>query len=209
MKINAISNAINDAATRLGLSARAASTDLEVVVSPIKLAYELGLWILRFNPEDGFSVNDGAGVLSEHYISFFKNLTDDAALADDVSWEFTKALHDDAGLTDDQVIDFFKTLVNQANVTDVQSMALIKDLRDSLWVTDDPDGAASIADEQTMAFIKGRTDMAAVSDAFQSMSFDKALVDSALITDTGSLRSQGYCEFSYFAEDFVGASRSF
>ena len=70
MKLTAIPRAISAAATRLGtsLSARAASVDLEVVVSPIKLAYELGLWILRVEREDGFSVNDGAGVFSELYI---------------------------------------------------------------------------------------------------------------------------------------------
>lgn len=39
--------------------------------------------------------------------------------------------------------------------------------------------------------------------------FGKTGTEQAAFTDTGSLRSQGYCDFSYFAEDYVGASRTF
>ena len=302
-QLTSIAKAISVVATRLGLDAsvRAKSLAMDIVVSPIKLAYELGTWILRIEREDGFNVNDGVGVLNEMFVSFFKNLTDTAGVAEDLAWSFNKALHDEAGLTDKQIMDFFKSLVDEAHVLDKQSMAFHKELTDGIWVTDDLDGEATIADEQTMSFTKGRTDQSFVSDEFirvvqyrrnpeeqallqdlltrafikslsdtswvtdevtRSMGKDrqdtgfvsdvanhavgKALqntagaldapakgftkapildaagamdqvfkrpglgkADSASITDTGSLRSQGYCEFSYFAEDFVGASRTF
>ena len=37
----------------------------------------------------------------------------------------------------------------------------------------------------------------------------KAVTDLASTADAGSLRSQGYADFTYFAEDYVGASRTF
>jgi len=33
--------------------------------------------------------------------------------------------------------------------------------------------------------------------------------DEASLTDAGSYRSQNYCDFAYFAEDYVGASGTF
>ena len=39
--------------------------------------------------------------------------------------------------------------------------------------------------------------------------FGKRPLDTIPITDAGSLRSQGYCDFTYFQEDYVGASRTF
>jgi hypothetical protein len=303
MKLTPVAKALTVVATRLGMAAsvRAKHIAMQVVVSPIKLAYELGDWIMRVERIDAFGVNDGAGVLGEMFTSFFKSLTNDAALADAVAMDFIKALHDEAGFTDVQIIDFFKTLVDQAQATDHVAHAFVKDLTDAVWVTDDIDGEASILDEQVMAFVKERTELSFVSDAFlrvvqfkrapedaaatQDVLFfsgDKALADttgaadtltyaggkdlqdqpassdaliyaatkaltdqaaavdafavalargsidisagandqlsvgpglgksdSAQFTDTGSLRSQGYSDFSYFAEDYVGASRTF
>ena len=38
---------------------------------------------------------------------------------------------------------------------------------------------------------------------------NKVFTELPSLTDAGSLRSQGYCDFTFFAEDFVGASRNF
>jgi len=37
----------------------------------------------------------------------------------------------------------------------------------------------------------------------------KILGDSSALSDSGSIRSQGYCAFDYFAEDYVGDIRTF
>jgi hypothetical protein len=37
----------------------------------------------------------------------------------------------------------------------------------------------------------------------------KALADEQVVLSSGSLRSQNYCDFTYFAEDYVGESRIF
>lgn len=339
MKLTAVAQAISVASARLGmsLSAQAESTVAAVQVQSIHLAYEIGQWIIRFNKLDPINVIDGAGIVSEMFISFFKTKTDSAALAEAIALEFHKNLRDNAGLTDVQIFEFFKNLSDQAAASDHYSAsmakpvadqysvmeesviafykaltesagftddqviefgkvltdtagaseqvswdvakpladavgvlessakALAKTIYDQITVTDDFDGVASVNDDQTMLFNKGVTDVAGFTDlismvvnyarasddtvaAADHLSFDLAkplsdvpiigeqiskglskapitdqfvvtdqpslgtgLVkqDSTTITDSGSLRSQGYCEFSYFAEDYVGASQTF
>jgi len=53
-----------------------------------------------------------------------------------------------------------------------------------------------------------RSDSALFGDA-SVVTSGKVLLNLASSTDAGSLRSQGYTDFTYFAEDFVGASTTF
>lgn len=41
------------------------------------------------------------------------------------------------------------------------------------------------------------------------LSIGKRFADTMALSDSGSLRMQNYCEFSYFAEDYVGSSLTF
>ena len=358
MKLSAVALAISAASQRLGmsLSARAESTVAAVSVPAIKMAYELGTFILRLAKSETVAVNDGTGVLNQMILAFFKTQTDSAQLADEVAKDFYKALTDEAGFTDAQMMAFFKSLADSAGVHDDIEMAFgrpvldeaavledavkafgkaltddagvsdleviaffkiltdgglvsdewfltpgkildetpvltdelyrdfSKEIADQVGVTDDWDGAASVDDDQVMLFDKQVSDLFGVSDLLEAVveflrSFEdsaaladqvvlgagkdvsdaglftdteivfdstKALADNSLveeqislefvpepktdsfaaiddisngfgavktdaasITDTGSLRSQGYCDFSYFAEDYVGASRTF
>ena len=101
-------------------------------------------------------------------------------------------------------------------------------LFETSMVTDDLDGEASTEDDQDIFFVKTCADIGAASDTFRRAAgylraftengattefqvklTTKASSDSAAFTDAGDLRSQGYCDFTYFAEDYVGASRIF
>ena len=54
------------------------------------------------------------------------------------------------------------------------------------------------------------TDTAGVSEALAlTLGRNPSLSDTTSIADAGSLISQGYCDFSYFADDYVGTSRTF
>ena len=112
--------------------------------------------------------------------------------------------------------------------TDDNVVSITKFLTDQTFVTDDLDGEATAEDDQEIAFVKTRTDIGVASDSFDRTVVylrdfaengsasesavkltTKARSDSAAFTDSGNLRSQGYCDFTYFAEDYVGASRTF
>ena len=59
-----------------------------------------------------------------------------------------------------------------------------------------------------MTFVKVRSDLAAMTDILNIVQ-GKLLGDTSALTDSGSARNQGYCDFSYFEADYVGDSRTF
>jgi len=263
-------------ATRLG-------TVLDAGVSHVQLLAEIGFFLNRLAAFETVFASSNSTALEEALIDFFKNKTDDFAVAEALASSFYKALTDATGFTDAQVFEFFKALEENPTFGDSSASFLSKVLQSSISVTDDVDGAASILDDQEMLFFKAITQPATVSDvfyrlvayvrafseataisdvavaAFGTSRADAAAVsqqhyfdilrgiadtsgiaeqaakafspapfvdafsiadssfntpglgksDSALFSDTGSLRSQGYCDFTYFAEDYVGASRTF
>jgi hypothetical protein len=248
------------------------------------------------------AVHDAASVSEARAMSLTKPAADQFTVLEGSVLALTKGLVEHLGFSDDEVISFIKILVDGSVVSDsfAQSFskpandaaetldeyasALTKVLVDHLNVTDDIDGVASILDDENMQFIKGTTDIAAVTDviyilieavrefadtaaAFDAaaVQFGKALTDataaaqdsvalapnkglsdesfftdlvnrnsskglsdnsqvidstafgletvkkeSALVSDTGMVRIQGYAEdFSYFAGDYVGISQTF
>jgi hypothetical protein len=111
---------------------------------------------------------------------------------------------------------------------EINSFAVNKLFLDTATATDDLDGTATPLDDQEIQFVKVRTDVATFSDfvalvksSFRLFSdaataiddnffsFGKRPSDTASATDAGSLRSHNYSDFTYFSEDFVGASRTF
>jgi hypothetical protein len=162
-------------------------------------------------------------------LSFFKSVTDNATVVENIAAAFAAAKADTAATSDQALLTFSKTLADIATATDlmarsfsrpgvtdattatdVQLNHINKHAFDTATATDDLDGAASAEDDQEMQFTKTRTDAASVTDVLvRLLTIVRALSDTASITDTGLLRSQGYTtDFSYFLEDYVGVSRT-
>tara|TARA_E500000081_G_scaffold134025_1_gene146122 strand:- start:164 stop:820 length:657 start_codon:yes stop_codon:yes gene_type:complete len=162
-------------------------------------------------------------------LAFFKTLTDSSTAAENATLAFTKALADTPATTDETLFAVAKALsdapratdlmarsfsrpgvTDAATVSDTASNHLNSHAFDTVTATDDVDGAASIQDDQEVQFFKTRTDVASVTDVFvRFLTIIRALSDTASVTDTGLLRSQGYTtDFSYFLEDYVGVSRT-
>ena len=113
------------------------------------------------------------------------------------------ALAQDAHLVqvNKHLIDGF--LLNDTNLV----LVFTKFITDNASVTDDFDGEASLLDDQVMSFTKVRSNLATIIDTL-SISPTKVFTDNSAITDSGILRGQGYCDFSYFADDFTGYSQT-
>lgn len=199
------------------------------VITLLKKATELG----ALTDDDVLTIVKGLtetpAVAEAHIFALTKPLTDSSGVADVPSMQPTKALTDAHSASDDDTIDFTKFAgVDLASFADNNLFSISKFLNDQTFVTDDLDGEASTEDDQEIAFVKTRTDIGAASDTFhraagylraftengattdsQVKLTTKVSSDSAAFTDAGDLRSQGYCDFTYFAEDYVGASRIF
>ena len=98
-------------------------------------------------------------------------------------------------------MQYFKHGTDTASATDVftRIVAYIREYSDTAKVTD-----SSVL---TMGIVADNG--TAISDS-DEINFGKLYNEnSTQVADTGSLRSQGYSDFTFFAEDYVGASRNF
>jgi hypothetical protein len=133
----------------------------------------------------------------------------DSIGASDVLSHLTgKTLQDSWTVSDAQTVSAGKGLTDTASTSESQTFNITKALADTANVTDDFDGAASIEDDQVMQFVTSRSEIATASES-ASLLAGKGLADSASTGDSGSLRMQGYCDDSYFAETYLGTSITF
>jgi len=127
------------------------------------------------------------------------------------------------------VRQFGKVLVEAPAFTDAAPVwRFEKVLGHTVGATDDLNGVLP-GDDQTFAFFKSLDQAADAADtlarkvnfkrsfsddfaamAASAVNLRKALSETSALSDIGSLRSQGYTEdMTYFAEDYIGASRTF
>jgi len=176
------------------------------------------------------NTQDDAGFTDDETIAFAKSLFDVVGVTDDIDGA--------ASILDDQEMDYFKHTTDIANITDlfIRVVAFVRVYSDLVGVTDklvwDSTKAltdtSAFTDTQRQDFGKLHIDTPVVSDALAIHMLLAPFTDStavadiatmnagknftqeeASLADTGSLRSQGYADFSYFAEDYVGTSRTF
>jgi hypothetical protein len=157
-----------------------------------------------------------------------KALADTTTATEDLSRvvSFVRSFADTYGVTDSSVIAYIKRLYDTFTATDaITTITFAKFLADGVAMND----AFDATDGAEWAFTKGVSNIVFTGDSFSRavdysrgfsdatygfsetkfFDFVKSLADNTTTSDTGSLRSQGYCDFSYFAEDYVGDSRTF
>lgn len=162
------------------------------------------LALTRFFQEN-ISVTDdidgAASLLDDQEMLFFKSLTQ-RAVATEVFFRLVSYLRlfSDAATTSDLFAANFSPLkADSASIAQQFSFDIARGIADT----------SGVAEQLAKVFNPAPlTDAYAVADtSFRTPGLGKT--ESALFSDTGSLRSQGYCDFTYFAEDYVGASRTF
>lgn len=145
-------------------------------------------------------VDGAASILDDQEMQFFK-FTNDAAFVGeeiDIVTGFNRAFVDSAASTDSVARFTSKVLTNAFGVTDNKNVLTSKHIYDIPVVSDVLAKSTSSA----------RSDSALLGDA-DTFALNKLLQDLTSTADAGSLRSQNYSDFTYFGEDFVGASRTF
>ena len=179
------------------------------------------------------SLSDSSSFIDTPSIRPTKAFTEAPSANDDDTLDFTKVAGDDTAQDYCDQSYFLEDYIQGDRIdlgffTDDNVVSITKFLNDQTFVTDDLDGEATAEDDQEIAFVKTRTDIGVASDTFNRTVVylrdftengsasesavkltTKVRADSAAFTDSGDLRSQGYCDFTYFAEDYVGASRTF
>jgi len=145
-------------------------------------------------------VDGTASILDDQEMQFTKIKTDVAAAIDvfERQVDFDRAFADASGVVDNDLLAIGKPLSDAPNTSDSTNMVTGKQIYDI------PVASETLA----KSFNRPRSDSALLGDA-TVVALGKVVLDLTSSTDTGSLRSQGYSDFTYFAEDFVGASTTF
>jgi len=170
-------------------------------------------------------------------VSFTDDVDGTASLLDDQEMQFTKVKTDAASLTDSffRLVAFDRDFTETPVARETHAFGFGRPLADTLaalethafdagkplaetpaasdafvYAAGKPLTDTFLGTEQiAKAFAKAPfADSSSVTDT-DLIQFGKVPSDLASLTDAGSLRSQGYCDFTYFAEDYVGASRTF
>lgn len=156
--------------------------------------------------------------------AFGKNLADVATLAEQISLGTSKSAADTQTLSD---VIFIATTFNRAfadttSFADATSFETGKVLADNITETDAASLAVTklIADSLAMAdsvvginFTDTENDALAIDDLGidddPAWVLGKNLSETVSTSDSGLLIMQDYCDITYFAEDYVGTSRTF
>ena len=163
-------------------------------------------------------------------IGYSRPISDNATAQELAALGLSRPLDNSLAITDEILAYISGKSFNETPVaTDaINSLALTKLFLDQVTGTDDFFGTATSQDDQEIQFVKARTNAATFSDfvlvvlsKIKSLvenlaltddnffSFGKLSSDTPSATDAGSLRSHNYSDFTYFSEDYVGASRTF
>lgn len=171
----------------------------------------------RVNVSD--DVDGTASIEDDQEVAMFKQLTKVAQ----VSEHFTRQIGFTRGFTEQYTVsdlpsvgvsrpaadgitisaDLFDAVLNKTTLENIAlTETLVVDSAKILYDT------SSAADLKSLRVSTPHSDTSATTDvAFRAPT--KVLTELVPSTDAGSLRSQGYADFTYFAEDYVGASRTF
>ena len=133
-------------------------------------------------------------------VTFTDDVDGAASLLDDQEMQFQKLTTDAASVVEQfyRQVGYTRAFSDSSALVDTTNMVTGKQLYDI------PVATETLA----MSFTRPRSDSALFGDA-NVVSSNKVVFDLTSSTDAGSLRSQGYSDFTYFEEDFVGASTTF
>ena len=145
-------------------------------------------------------VDGAASILDDQEMMFIKQRTDLGSVTDSFAFamSYVRPYVDSYRALDKITFGFGKFLLETSRFSDSKTFVVSKKLADSFGSRD------------LLAKVMGRplTDNARAVD-LKVFALSKARTDAATLSDSGSLRSQSYCDLSYFLEDYVGTFRTF
>lgn len=134
-----------------------------------------------------------------------KGLSDSATIGDSVLTVliFIRDFTDTTSLADAKTLLVSPAYSDTFTTSETVARSLSKTLTDSFALNDLSDAAGP-----TWSFSDFTNNVVSTSDS-TTVANTKGLSDSLSSSDSGTLISQGYCDITYFAEDYVGESRTF
>ncbi len=133
-----------------------------------------------------------------------KSLSETTTFSDFISTTliFIRTFADSSSVLDDPDILPQLNKAEALAFTDADNLLVDKGLSDGITLLDNMDG------DIEYVFIKLVSELLVSSDA-QAVDFASNKSDNAVLSSSGLLSMQNYCDITYFLEDYVGTSRTF
>lgn len=182
-------------------------SDTATITEAVSIAMEISF-------QDSVTAVDNAQLLSD----LLANASEDLAITDQFALEFTKELLESISTSETVAKDFVKALSEAVSQSEVVEKAVTKALEETLTT---PETFAydiykyfagaddvSVSDATAIDVSKPLAHSVSLTDV-SVIDFVKGLTESLTAGDSGLLFATDYADISYFAEDFVGTSRTF
>jgi hypothetical protein len=120
---------------------------------------------------------------------FISKLTDDQLdVLEQVSLSVGIPVSDSGTVTDDSVWELIKAITDNPSLIDEARFDVAKSISDTVFVTDDLGGEATIDDDQTIQFLKVRSDIAFVTEVLSKIvAYNRDFSDVATVSDSPAL----------------------
>lgn len=159
---------------------------------------------------------DDFGVVENATINLGKSLSHTGLASENKTFSVSKAFTESPGIAESTALGVTTGRTDAASVTESSIFAIGAVKSDSALIAETTvfDAGKQLSDQPLLAEFKVFSQLKALTDGSSAgdlpvKSIGQVLSDSAVFESNGSLRSQGYCDFDYFAEDYVGQSRTF
>lgn len=151
-------------------------------------------------------------------ITYGKSLSDTSAISEDQSFSVSMPKAEDVYMIDQPAKVLQKSIADSASAADLFDYFVQAGIfttstgstTESISVNFSKPLGEAFSAQELIALTLNRfviDNGSAVDQQVKSLS--KGLADQTTSSDSGSLRGQGYCDFDYFSEDYVGYSRIF
>jgi hypothetical protein len=149
-------------------------------------------------------LTDAATMQENHRISTAKPFSDGWSVADAVSLRPEPFKYDSVGTSDNDTYVLEKGLRDTPVVVETLYFSVEKLLTDGVGMNDSFD----LNDGSTYTFAKAINNVSFATDAM-AKDLQRGVLEAVSVSSAGVLVNQNYCDITYFAEDYVGDSRTF
>lgn len=163
------------------------------------------------SPDESKALSLAKGTLSESVVTSDNRTAQyDKARTETLTVADSKSLALDTSRSETLTVDDFRSLLFERGDSELISISesdvldFEKLVADGVGMNDQ----AEANDGFSFGFATSFSNVAFAEDS-DTLLMDKGLSDSQSVEDTGSLFNQGYCDVTYFAEEYVGDSRTF
>lgn len=162
------------------------------------------------------ATSDSSGVTESAAFNLGKPLSDAGFASEDTSFSIGKVPSDTSVIAESAALGFTTSRSDAASASESNVFAFGAFKSDSALIAEATifDASKVLADQSLVAELRAFSQAKGFADSGNAgdlpvKSIGQTFTDASSANDDGSLRSQGYCDFDYFAEDYVGQSRTF